>query len=260
MQDTVIDTLQMAPDTTLNQVVVEVPPIGLFTEHQLQVDNGMEELERTGMGNGLVLGLFLLCALIAVYLQRNSDNLFASVFKASFDQNQTIQDARVENSQRKRNLFLLNLISFVTISLFVTGVLLKLFGLNQSVKILFSMVLGIFAAFFIVKRLIVWLLSKLFLADGIMKFQRYNLNIFLAILGLFLLPVVAILFFSPQVPIMIPCYLGLALICFFYLKGLYRGLMLSFGPTPVSPLHLFYYFCALEILPVFVLIRFAQTL
>jgi hypothetical protein len=74
---------------------------------------------------------------------------------------------------------------------------------------------------------------------------------------LVLLPLSLLLLYSPQIPFMLVIYFGASVAVFFYLKGLQRGISVALSSTAISTLHLFYYFCALEILPIFVLIRFA---
>ncbi|MBL4586195.1 MAG: DUF4271 domain-containing protein [Flavobacteriales bacterium] len=96
--------------------------------------------------------------------------------------------------------------------------------------------------------------------DSILRLSRYDHTLFLSSLGLLLLPITLIFFYASAVPPIVPYYFGLTAIGFFYLKGVYRGLILAIGTASISPLHLFYYFCALEILPAFTLVRLVQIL
>ncbi|MDP6908899.1 MAG: hypothetical protein QF371_05295, partial [Flavobacteriales bacterium] len=146
MQNTTSDTLQLASDTTIGEVAVGSPPASLFIEHALPSYNHGEIVDRANLDNGLALIIVLTCLVIAVYLQRNSDNLFISVFKASFDRNLAVQDARVENSQRRRNLFLLQLVSLLTISLFITGILSKILTVSYALVPIFFVTMGVLVA------------------------------------------------------------------------------------------------------------------
>jgi len=253
------DTLVLLTDSIPEPAPVEQPIISLFQAHELLPKSDFLLINKGEIEGGFVFFILLLCFSISAYLQLNSDRLFSSVFKASFDRNLASQQARAENSQRIRNLLILQGIAFLSISLFITAILSEMFLLNAPRGAIFLKVLGALVAIIFVRRLIVMSLSQLFEIGTIIKLQRYNFMVFFSLLGLLLLPVTVVFFYTPALPLFGSCFIGLALISFFYLKGLYRGLIFAFAAS-FSPLHLFYYFCALEILPVFILVRFVYTL
>ncbi len=238
----------------------EEPVVSLFQEHQLEVQNGFKHLEKTESGNGFAFIILFICAAIIIYLQRNSDNIFGDVIKASFDQNQAQQDARVENSQRTRNLLILQLLGFISIALFIAGAAIGFAGKPLSFQNTFFISLAALVGYVLIKKLIMWSLAQVFELRQELKFHHFNLNILQSVAGLALLPLTLLLFYSPQIPNQLTIYLGVAIGGFFYLKGLQRGFSIALNSPSLSTLHLFYYFCALEILPAFVLIRIAQGL
>lgn len=267
MEDVLQDSIQLSAIDSLatdwNQVVGEVkdePVVSLFQEHQLEVQNGFSYLERPDPGSGFAFIIMFICAGIIIYLQRNSDNIFGDVIKASFDQNQAQQDARVENSQRTRNLLILQILGFLSIALFVAGVTLNSVKSTLTLPTTFLVVLGGLVSFVLVKKLILWLLAQVFELRQELKLHHFNLNILQSVAGLVLLPITLILYFSPQIPNQLIAYVGIAVGGFFYLKGLQRGFSVAINSPALSTLHLFYYFCALEILPAFVLIRIALSM
>jgi len=256
------DSIQTSQEDTLDilasmlpQGPVEKPLVSLFTEHSLQPINGLNPVELATFPGEFVIVILTLCATLIVYLQRNSDGIFSSVFKGSFDINLALQESRVENSQRIRNIILLQLISALAISLFVSGVIALLADVPKPFHEIYFQVLGGLVGFAVTKKGVQWLLSSLFQLSGVLKSYHFNTNILMAASALVLLPVCILMFFSPQIPSMALVYVSIVLVAFFYLKTIQRGLRIALATSSVSPLHLFYYFCALEILPVFVLIR-----
>lgn len=237
-----------------------VSVISIFQDHQLRVQNNFNYLERADLGNGFALLVLFICSAIIIYLQRNSDNIFGDVIKASFDQNQAQQDARVENSQRTRNLFILQILGFISISLFVAGSLIHFAGNPLDLENTFFLVLIAMVGFVSVKKLIAWSLAQIFELRQELRFHHFNLNILQSVSGLVLLPLTLLMFYSPQLPTQFVVIFGLSIGAFFYLKGLQRGIYIAVHSPTLSTLHLFYYLCALEILPAFVLIRSVQSL
>ncbi len=260
MPQTTTDTLQSLSDSVAGPVVSEQPPTSLFEGHLLPPSEGIAPEDRSMADNGFIFIVLLLCVAIAAYLQLNSDRLFPSIFKAGFDRNLALQDARIENSQRIRNLFIAQVVALLSISLFITGALSRILLPVTDHSGLFLKVLGIFTVAVLTRRLIMMLLSRLFGMSAVFRLQRYNLTVFLTALGLLLLPVTVLFFFVPSLSPVVPYHIGMVLIGFFYLKGLLRGLMLAIGQGGASLLHLFYYLCALEILPLFILVRFVRIL
>jgi hypothetical protein len=246
-------------EDSVQLVFKELVP-SLFDGHLLQPQTDYSYLDKVVSGGSFGFFILLFCAAIFVYIQRRSEGFFGSIFKASFDANQANQDARVENSQRSTNLFLTQIIALVSIALFTSEVIIQ-FGFTAfSMAAVFFPVLGGLLAIILLKQTILWLLAQLFNLNSELRQHRFNLNIFLSSTGLALLPLSLLLFYSPQIPYSVIVYVGAAISILFYLKGLQRGVSLALSSSSIVTLHLFYYFCALEILPVFVLIRCVQGL
>ena len=242
------------------QFPVESPAVSLFEGHSLIDQNDLTFLEKQEAGGGIGFLILLFCAVLLMYIHRNSEDFMSSVFKASFDRNLASQDARVENTQRYRSLMLIQLVSILSIALFGSTVYLNLVTPDLNPFVAFLWAAGIIFNLLILKRLIQWLLAQIFDLQSEMRFHRFSGNILLAIAGIVLLPVSILLIYSPQIPAVLVTGLGTIVLAFFYLKGLIRGFQLTTLERATSPLFLFYYFCALELLPVFVLIRVANSL
>jgi hypothetical protein len=254
------DSLELDTVASSIQTQVEEPTVSLFQEHQLEPKGKLEPIERTEIGSDFVFFILVICGGIILYLQRNSDNIFRSVFNASFDINQALKDARVENSQRTRNLFILQTLGFICITLFLTGSIQELVPLNINLENTFFSLLGILVAFVLIKKIILWLLAAIFELHEEFRAFVFNLNILQSVAGLVLLPVCLFLYYSPIQNSYWIVYIGLLFGAFFYLKVLQRGFMISMRSQSISTLHLFYYLCALEILPAFILLRVAISM
>lgn len=267
VQDSPNDTIQLTATDSVASLVEdtiklesEAPVVSLFTEHQLQDGNHATYLERKDFGNGFGFAILFVCAAIIIYLQRSSDGIFASIFRSSFDSNISQQEARIESSQQARNLFILQITAVISISLFISAGLSRWLEIDRPMPSLFFQVLGGLLGFILLKRSVLQILAFVFDLRNELRFHRHSLNIFIAAVGLSLLPLTLLLLYSPSLPTALIIYLGIGIGALFHLKGLQRGLSVAFNSSHISPLHLFYYFCALEILPVFVLIRLAQSM
>ena len=257
MQDPLTDTLQIQLCEDSVFAMVETPIVSLFKGHQLQPENDFSYKERAVSSGSFGFFILFICAGIILYLQRNSDGIFSAIVKASFDSNQANQDARVENAQRSRNLLIIQIVSSISIALFITDALPHFSQTKFSTTELFFSVIGVLLIAIVFKRVVLWLLAQLFNLSSEFRLHRFNLSVLFSATGLVLLPLSLLLFYSTQIPFMLIIYLGMGVGIFFYLKGLQRGISVAVSSTAISTIHLFYYFCALEILPIFVLLRFA---
>lgn len=242
------------------EMVVEEPVTSLFEGHSLVADSELKPIEKPEIGNSFGFMILLICLAIIIYIQRNSDGVLSSVFKAGFDRNLANQDARIENSQRTRNMMLLQLMAILAVALFGATLFARLYETDLSVPSLFLWAIAIILNALILKRILQWIIVQIFDLQGELKVYRFSGNVLLALAGLVLLPLCILLLFSPQIPILAFAIGGFGVLGFFYLKTLIRGLQIAMISSSISPLYLFYYFCALEMLPVFVFIRIAKNL
>jgi hypothetical protein len=267
MVDTVVDLATdlgsdsvplMAIDTV--EALVELPVTSLFTDHLLQPQNGFEFLLRTDPANTFGFIVLLFCCASIIYLQRSYQGFFSNVFKASFDRTLSQQDARLENSQRTRNIMLLQFTALVSISLFITFMIPLYLETELAPIALFIMAFAGITTVVVIKRMVLWSLAQIFDLQPELRIHRFSSAVLLSMTGLVLLPLSLVLHYSPYISYGLVVYTAVALAGFFYLKVLFRGFLLALSSKSISVLHLFYYFCALEILPVFVLIRVVQNL
>lgn len=252
------DSLQLIASDTV-EAVVELPITSLFTNHLLQPQNGLEFLIRNDPANTFGFIVLLFCCASIIYLQRSYQGFFSNVIKASFDRTLSQQDARLENSQRTRNMMLLQFTALVSISLFITFMIPLYVDTQLAPFALFSISFAGFTLVVIIKRMVLWSLAQIFNLQAELRIHRFSSAVLLSMTGLVLLPLSLVLHYSPYISYQLVVYAAIALAGFFYLKVILRGFLLALSSNSISVLHLFYYFCALEILPVFVLIRVVQS-
>ena len=266
MQEAAVDTVQFLTNDSVGFVseidsidvtILDKPTESLFRDHLLQTTD-LTWLERIDTANTFVFVLIAICAAILIYLQKNSEGIFSSVFKATVDRNLAMQEARVENSQRARNRFLLLLVGGTSISLFLASVGFSKFQISGSFSVFYFKVLGLLLLMFGSKRIVLFGISFLFDLHQELKIHSFNQNLLHSMAGLLLLPVSLLMFYNSVIPSTWLVTMGLVIAGLFYIQGLFRGMQLAVYASRISLLHLFYYLCALEILPVFVLIRLVQ--
>lgn len=232
---------------------------GLFSDHLLQPDGPLEPLLIPASGNLMVFLILFGCILCLAYLHLNSDRLLSAVFRASFDRNLALQYVRSENSQRSRNLFILQVLAIISIALFAALAWAEMQPSTPPLSGAFLYALGAVSAVIFARTVVLHFLSLVFNAASLLKVHLHDTRIFTDMIGLLLIPITAILYFGPTIPDTWILGAGVSIVAFFYLKGVSRGVTLFLNQRAFPAVYMFYYLCALEILPLFALIRFLQV-
>jgi hypothetical protein len=254
------DSVYWAAEYDSLETVMEEPVKSLFESHSLVANPELKVIEKSENESSFGFIILLICLAIVIYIQRNSDGVFSSVLKAGFDQNLANQDARIENSQRTRNMILLQLVALLSLALYGSSLFVRFYETDFSIPSVFLWAMVIILCVLFLKRILQWVIVQVFDLQSELKIYRFSGNVLLSLAGLMLLPLSILLLFSPQIPLLAIAIGGFGLLGFFYLKTLMRGLQIAMISNSMSPLYLFYYFCALEMLPVFVFIRIARNL
>lgn len=154
------------------------------------------------------------------------------------------------NVIRTRVFFLLNILFYINISLFAAQCI-SFFKLDAVSRFSSFQWFGIsclcFFAAYSLKTLVLKILDFIFETK---TFGAYNFSIYLynKMYGLLLLPLVAVIPFVPDFVAEKLIWAGAILFIFFYVSTLFRGLRICIK-NRVSIFYLFFYLCALEILP-----------
>ena len=119
--------------------------------------------------------------------------------------------------------------------------------------LLFAGFLGIYIAFFLLKILLIWIISIIFKNPSTATEYIQTILVYNMVLGIVMLPLLLLMTFTIRDAILY-LTLGIALI----LMGLrfIRGIVIGLSDTKFSLIHLFLYLCTLEILPVLFAAKF----
>ena len=121
------------------------------------------------------------------------------------------------------------------------------FGLTNSFYV-YLICLGIVVAYFIIKKILYAIMGIMTESKREVNEYLFSITVFNRILGLFLLPVTAIIAFVPFYQPELLLYTGLGIILLFYLLSLRRGAKI-FLRKHFSISYLILYLCTLEFLP-----------
>lgn len=199
----------------------------------------------------LVLGVL---TYIRVYYRKN----FFQIIAACFNNNLTNQIVRDENLLMQRASVMLNVSFSIVAASFIYLLSIhydwSLDGMDTGF-IRFVFFALIVSAVFTLKFLVLRFCGYLFNLGREMSTYIFNVFIINNLLGLVLIPVVALILFGniPGTSTLIFIALGLASVAYLYRIG--RGILIAVSYPGFSPFYLFLYLCALEIAPLLVLIR-----
>jgi len=137
---------------------------------------------------------------------------------------------------------ILALFSYQFISLYKIN-----FGLSKSYYVYLAC-LGIVIGYFTAKRILYYIIGVLTESKHEVQEYLFSITVFNRVLGLFLLPISAIIAFIPLSQIEPLLFIGLGIIIIFYLMSLIRGAKI-FLKKQFSISYLILYLCTLEFLP-----------
>lgn len=164
------------------------------------------------------------------------------------------------NVVRIKVFALLNILFFINMGVFATQASnllhIDFFGLTGFTQ--FIVWCGAFFAFYLIRTIILKLLDFIFDTH---KFGAYNFNIYVynKVYGLLLLPFIAAIPFVPGHISEKLVWAGLLLFALFYAFTLLRGLRICIK-NRVSIFYLFFYLCALEILPLLTIYKYISSM
>lgn len=207
-------------------------------------------------GDDWLLVVFLLAFGLLAYLRVSYSKRLSEVVKAAYDNSIARELLRGENFFVQRISLILSLIFLLTISSFIYILLrdyLPRWAPTYGILAFLQIMAAVFLLY-ILKLAIIRFIGFIFKEQALATEYAFNIVILVQIGGLLVLPVAVLLNYSYLSPLPL---LVVALFIFLiaYIIRLFRGFSIGWNRSGVSRLHLFYYFCTLELLPAVILTK-----
>ncbi|MCF8257456.1 MAG: DUF4271 domain-containing protein [Flavobacteriales bacterium] len=230
-------------------------PVSIFEGHLLTpLSKGME----VHSSHGSMAWAFMVmtaCLFLYAVTQRGGEVRPSVMLRAAFDR-ATANHLLRYGSESERVLTLLMLLaSLLSIGLFVTTLAGRFTGFATAGLSGFLTVTSVLAGLGLAVHIGYVLMGNIFGIPHLLRVYELDRTAITVGMGLLLLPCSAIHHFGPGSLSQAALVLGITVLILFYIKDLQRTLMLLWNDTAVSAAHIFYYFCALKILPLFAAIR-----
>lgn len=199
--------------------------------------------------------LFLGSVVVFSTVKHSFDKYLDNLFQSLFSYNTSARMFRERNISLIKAAFKLDIISYIILGLFLFQVL-QYFSINNSLHtiLLFLISQAGVILFLLAKKLLYfttgWISEKQFDTSEFL----YNYNNHIRVMGMVMLPVVAIIAWAPVIPQNIAITAGLTIVSILYLLLLWRGAII-FLKKQFSIFYLFLYLCTLEILPLLMVLK-----
>ncbi len=208
-----------------------------------------------------MLGVIIFSLILFGWIRVGFSRFYRNAVQASYNFFTARRIFDESNVLRKRVFYFMNLLFYINISLFLTQILdynhIKIFDLHGI--LLFALIMVSIMTIYLLKIIVFYILEFILLAKR--GFSKYLFTVLLynKMLGIALLPIISVIPFVDVniVPILI--YTGIVMIFLFYIFRILRGLHIGFN-IRLSILYLILYLCALEIIPVLILIKMVYEL
>lgn len=205
-----------------------------------------------------MLGIIIFSLILFSWIRVGFSRYFHNAIQASINYFTARRIFEEGNVTRSRVFYFMNLLFFVNLALFVTQFLeyhhTTIFNMHGIVLFLLSLLTIILL--YSGKSLFLYLFDFLFLTRSAFTSYVFTVFIYNKIVGFLLLPIISIL---PFVPSHITPWLfvtGGLIVVILYIFRVFKGVQLCFK-NRLSIFYLILYLCALEILPVSILLKVA---
>ena len=218
-------------------------------------DKNNTTLDTTASKNYLFWVFFLVLAFFTTVVSISRKRLEQS-YRAFLNDNFLRQLHRVNQGSFSFSYFLLYLSFFLNAGIFIY-LAANYFGANlpQNLGWVFLICLGVALAF-LFKHILLFFIQSVFPIGKEIKLYSFSIMVFSIILGIVLLPINILAAFATEGLIKIAIWGGLGAILAFYLFRSLRGLSIGSRYIMSHSFHFLLYLCAVEILPVVVLLKF----
>jgi hypothetical protein len=202
----------------------------------------------------LILIPYLINLILLTLVRYYHKDYITSVFLSAVSYSASYKLARESKSLKSSGSILLNIIFYVSASIFIAQVLIRYMepavGKNLFVIALLSFI--ILFLIILLNKILNFFSAKIFRLDDIRREFNQNINFFNQTLGMILFPTVVLISYSGFSQIAV--YIGISAVFISYLLRIIRLIKINF----VKDIHIFYmflYLCAFEIIPILYLIK-----
>jgi hypothetical protein len=234
-----------------------MPYSNLYQGHELNQKHETPQPLSNNRPDWLFL-LFLFLIGVLAYLRVAYGKYLSLIGKAFLSNNVTTQIARDENMLVQRASIMLSVVFYLSASLLIYTTSVhynwKIIGISTGfIRYLFIAVL--IAIIYLIKFFILRISGWLFDINKETTVYLFNVSLINNMLGMALIPILAIDVFFGMGSINWLLTLAVILVAAAYIYRLIRGIIIGIGASPASPAYLFLYLCTLEIAPLFLLIK-----
>lgn len=253
------DSTVVVSDTVrfLSSTIPDPNQVNIWHGHELKPVHDSPQSLKDANPDWLFLVLILVIGVLT-YLRVFYRKNFFQIITACYNNNLTNQIVRDENLLMQRASVMLNVTFSIIAAAFIYLISIhydwSLDGMGTGF-IRFVFLTLLVSAVFTIKFLVLRACAYLFKLGREMATYTFNIFIINNLLGLVLIPLVALILFGnildASTLIVIAC--GAAAIAYLYRLG--RGILIATRYPGFSPFYLFLYLCALEIAPLLVLVK-----
>lgn len=246
----------VSPEPSRCDVITHPYYTSLFNDHLLRVKN-LEPVTRINYQQIWPSVFFLFCLLLLVLIKFSSLTKVVKIIQSSFSLQALRQLEREE--QNPFRLYAIGLNSF-----FIVNVSFLLYKVNSIYKLILVSN-GSFNQFLFFVFIVILVVGFKITINALLSFftkeQKVISDYFINSLfinqtfGLFLFPCIILMELSPFDPIIFICAASVILAFSILLKW-YKGVIIGLVEERIGFLQIFSYFCSLEILPVFILVKY----
>jgi len=237
----------------------------LSTQKDNIIAEKIESSKRENYSKGLkssdwMLGVILFSLILFGWLRFGYRKFVTAAIQSAFSFFAARRIKEEANILRNRVFLFINILFYLNVALFFS----QWITFNQisipfmeDLKLFFA-ILGVLLMLYFLKGILFKALDFIFLSKG--EFIHYFNTVFIynRMVGLFLLPIIAILPFISKNAMSTMFYIGFFVIGLFYLLRIFRGIQIGIK-NKLSIFYLILYLCALEILPIMVVYKLVAS-
>lgn len=253
-----MNRLHSNPDTTLLQQSLAWPSTdyatSVFQGHQLQ-PGSQRASSRGKMESDWITGVLIALLILLAWARGTYGKRVKHIFLAPFSNRFLSQLTREGNLFKERVTVALGIVYLFTVPLFILQIeTILLHGSTQSMDQLklFLLSMLFIVGYWMVKVALIRYLGFIFNTKATTREYLLNILIFNLITGISLLPFLIITSYTHSEWVL---FVAVVLVTLLFIYRLVKGFFIGLSLTKFSYLFLFVYLCALEILPLLVILK-----